>query len=204
MIKRLIALLLVTLTTGQIVSAAQPATVVRDTPLYAEPFTDAIQLGQLSPDTEINILKRKGGWYRIQAATATGWVRLTTLRLKAATSVNSNSNDSSVLDNLGSGSLFSSGRASNSEVTAATGIRGLDDESVAANPAARKGLVEQLLNRYAVTPAQASEFARKGQLQAHAVNNPDKIEVEPPPPPGKAKQAPDSHSDSTTDDLDDF
>ena len=199
MIKRLMFVLFVMLASGQSLSAAQPATVIHGTPLYAEPFTDATQTGQLNPETAVTITKRKGGWYQIQTPDGNGWVRLTTLRLQGHKQPNGSG---SSLNSLGGGNgLFSTGRASNSDVTAATGIRGLENESL--NTSANRSPANQLLNRIAVPTAAARAFAQQGHLQPQPLTYPDKITVEPPPPAGEAQKSP-AKAPDTTSDPDDF
>jgi uncharacterized protein YgiM (DUF1202 family) len=107
--------------------AGQPATVVLDTQLYKEPFLDSESLSNISANTSVDILRRKGGWYLILVTPElTGWVRMTSLRKQASTSDKKQKSSS-----LGS-TLESviSGRSGTSDVTTTTGVKGLDEEDL--------------------------------------------------------------------------
>jgi hypothetical protein len=103
--------------------AGQPATVVVDTQIYKEPFLDSESLSDVSANTSVDILRRKGGWYLILVTPElTGWVRMTSLRKQASPSdiKQKGSSLGSTLDSV------ISGRTGTSDVTTTTGVKGLD------------------------------------------------------------------------------
>ncbi len=154
------------------VSADQYAVTLRDTKLVAKPFRDAESIGSIASDSAVLVLKRKGGWYQVQHNKQTGWVRLTSLRLKRGKGPNNKGKASAPgqqkkagsLDTLGealSGGLFTTGSSSN--VATTTGIRGLDEEDIGNAEPNEKAL--QQLAQYAVTPEQAQRFASQAGLR---------------------------------------
>ena len=164
-------------------AADQYAVTLRDSKVVAKPFRDAASIGSIDSDTRIQVLKRKGGWYKINNDGQTGWVRLTNLRLQRGASNKNKAKKNKgkgkgktsapgqqkkkigSLDTLGealTGGLFTTG--SSSKVTSTTGIRGLDEEDIGnaePNPAA----VAQL-DKFTVSTDQAERFASKAKLNS--------------------------------------
>ena len=166
-------------------AADQYAVTLRDSKLVDKPFRDASAIGSIISDTQIVVLKRKGGWYQVRSDDQTGWVRLTNLRLQRGgpkekgPGNNKNKNKGhgkgkastpgqqkkkiGSLDTLGealTGGLFTTG--SSSRVTSTTGIRGLDEEDIgnaSPNPAALAQL-----EKFSVSADQAERFAGKAKL----------------------------------------
>jgi hypothetical protein len=152
-------------------SADQYAVTLRDANLVAKPFRDAESIGSITSDTRVLILKRKGGWYQVKNNAQTGWVRLTSLRLKPGkgpenkgkASAPGQQKKAGSLDTLGealTGGLFTTGSSSN--VATTTGIRGLDEEDIGNAEPNEKA--PELLAQYAVTPEQAQRFASQANL----------------------------------------
>jgi len=142
--------------------AAEPATVIRATELKKEPASDAPTVSQLAENAAVDALERKGGWTRVKAAGAEGWVRMLALRYggDAATKPG----DSGV------NQLFNVARTGSSGTQVTTGVRGLDADQLAAaqpNPAEMKKL-----GSYSASKDAAAGFAAQGKLQAQAVNYP--------------------------------
>src|SRR5258706_13804420 len=55
-----------------VISAAEPATVIRATELKREPATDAAPVAQLPEGTAVDALERKSGWTRVNAPAGGG------------------------------------------------------------------------------------------------------------------------------------
>jgi len=107
--------------------AEKPAYTTRDTSLYAEPFKDSEILTDLPARTNLQIVKRKGGWYQVTSPSNAGWVRLITVRLGKNTPSGSTSSADDAVDLLGS---LATGREKSSEVTSASAVKGLGEEDL--------------------------------------------------------------------------
>ena len=57
-----------------------PGYVVRACDLMDEPYRDAKAVAALEEGTDVEILKRKGGWLNITVGDHTGWVRMSKIR----------------------------------------------------------------------------------------------------------------------------
>jgi hypothetical protein len=142
---------------------AQSLEVSTSTPLRASPALNAKSLATLPVGTHAEQLEARGGWVRVKVGTDEGWVRGTHMRAagaaKKAAPAASTANPVTGLTGL-----FS---ASSTRPTATTGTRGLTPEQLAnAQPAPAE--VHQL-ERYAVTAAQARQFAHSGKLTAQQI-----------------------------------
>lgn len=103
---------------------AQPASLVRDGVLKAEPFADAKVVATVKAKQKVDVSERKGGWYKAKTSDGkTGWLRLTSVLLGTGQA----KGDSGVTTTA---QFLQSGRSGSSGVTAATGIRGLDSADV--------------------------------------------------------------------------
>ena len=120
---RIVMTLLLVLSIGY-VHGGETARIIRDTNLWAEPFTDAKGLGQLKANSIVSKEGRKGGWYKISFEGKVGWVRMSALRLGTTPA----KGDSGLASTL---RFLETGRSGSSGVTVATGIRGLDVADVA-------------------------------------------------------------------------
>ena len=139
--------------------AAEPAFLLRATDLKKEPATDAQTVAALAENTGVETLERRGGWARVKAGAAEGWVRLLALRFGGPGAARQGDS--------GASQLFNVARTGTSGTTVTTGVRGLDPEMLAnaqPNPA-ELAKMEQ----FAVTPDAAAGFAAKGKLQSRQV-----------------------------------
>ena len=140
---------------------AQSLEVSTSTPLRASPALNAKSLATLPVGTHAEQLEARGGWVRVKVGTDEGWVRGTHLRAAGGTKAAAASTANPVTGLTG---LFS---ASSTRPTATTGTRGLTQEQLAkAQPAPAE--VAQL-ESYAVTAAQAQQFAQGGNLAAQPI-----------------------------------
>ena len=158
-------------------TADQYAVALRDTRLVDKPFRDASSIGEIASETRVLVLRRKGGWYQVQSDNQTGWVRLTSLRLKRgggnnkgkgkgkgkASAPGQKKKKVGSLETLGealSDGLFTTG--SSSSLAPTTAIRGLDEEKIDNASPDEKALA--LLDKYRVNSEQAGRFAQQAKL----------------------------------------
>ncbi|HEX6929505.1 MAG TPA: SH3 domain-containing protein [Gammaproteobacteria bacterium] len=117
------SLLAVCLLSLPVVAQAETGTVVRATQVLVAPYTDAASRGVLRGDQQVEIIERKGGWYRVTADDGReGWLRLSSIRLGKAAA-----------EEEGGfwASLFSfTGRSQARTASATTGIRGLSETEI--------------------------------------------------------------------------
>ena len=154
---RIAVLLFFSLATG--VCFSESASVIRATDLKAEPATDAQTVLALPENAAVETLERKGGWTRVKAGTAEGWVRLLALRYGGP--------GAAKRGDSGASQLFNVARTGTSGTQVTTGVRGLDAEMIASarpNPAELARLTQ-----FAATPDAAAGFAAQGQLQRQQV-----------------------------------
>lgn len=137
--------------------AEQLATVLLDTELRTEPYSDAGVITALPAKTTLTILQRQGGWYQARHGTQSGWIRMSAIRMGEGAGGGS----SGISETL---QFLSSGRSGASGVTVATGIRGLDAADVANATPDRQAV--NSLGRFQVSAAQARKFAANSQLQS--------------------------------------
>jgi hypothetical protein len=137
---------------------AEPAAVLRATDLKKDPATDAPTVTTLAENAAVDAGERKGGWVRVKAGAAEGWVRLLALRYGGGTA---HAGDS------GAGQLFNVARTGSSGTQVTTGVRGLDEQMLAnarPNPAELSKL-----SRFSTTADGAAAFATQGHLQRRPV-----------------------------------
>ena len=139
---------------------AEPATVIRATELKKEPATDAPTVSELQENASVDALERRGGWTRVRAAGAEGWVKMLALRYGTPERQGE----------TGLAQIFNVARTGSSGAQVTTGVRGLDAESIAGaqpNPAEL-----QKMQSYAATPEAAAAFAAQAKLRAVSVEEP--------------------------------
>jgi hypothetical protein len=154
--KLLLVLLLLPL-----VAWAEPATTVRAAELKKEPAVDADTLAELPANTAVDAAERKGGWVRVKAAGAQGWVKMLSLRYGESTSKKGDTGLAQAINVARTGS-------SGTQVT--TGVRGLDEKELAnAQPNASE-LAK--LDKFAADEKGAARFAANGKLGAQTVDYP--------------------------------
>jgi hypothetical protein len=136
---------------------AEPASLLRATDLKKEPATDAATVTTLAENAAVDAGERKGGWVRVKAGAAEGWVRLLALRYGGP----ARSGDSGV------GQVFSAARTGSSGTQVTTGVRGLDEQMLATarpNPAELARMTQ-----FSATPEAAAGFAAQGRLERRTV-----------------------------------
>jgi hypothetical protein len=141
---------------------AEPATLVRATELKKDPATDAGTVAELAENAAVDALERKGGWTRVKAGSAEGWVKMLALRYGAAGAAKPGDS--------GISQLFNVARSGTSGTQVTTGVRGLDAEMLAhARP--NPGELHKL-DGFSSSPAAASRFAASGTLSAQPLEYP--------------------------------
>ena len=136
----------------------QLATILQQTDLRAEPYSDARTLTTLKTRQRVKVIQRKGGWYQVRSGSHSGWMRMSHLRLGSGSGTFSGGNG--VSETL---RFLNTGRSGSSGVTVATGIRGLDAADVAnarPNHQAVAGL-----ERFYAHPDRVRQFARDSNLR---------------------------------------
>jgi hypothetical protein len=152
--------LLLTLVFLPLIAWAEPATVIRSTELKKAPATDAPTVSELAENTGVDALERRGGWTRVKAGSAEGWVKMLSLRYGAAAKQGE----------TGLSQLFNVARTGSSGTQVTTGVRGLEAEQITnaqPNPAELKKM-----QGFASTRDAASAFAAQGKLQSQSVEEP--------------------------------
>jgi hypothetical protein len=145
-----------------LMAVAEPASVIRTTDLKQEPATDARTVVTLQENTSVEALDRKGGWTRVKASEAEGWVRMLSLRFGGTAAPKAGP--------TGATQLFNVARTGTSGTQVTTGIRGLDAEQLATaqpNPAELAKL-----GKFAADRDGAEKFAKQGKLAAQPVDYP--------------------------------
>ena len=143
-----------------LLALAEPATVVRSSPLMSEPATDATKVADLPANAAVDAGERRGGWIHVRAKGQEGWVKLLALRYGGSVKTG----DTGITQAINVARTGSSG----TQVT--TGVRGLDDEKIATahpNPVELKKL-----EGFSVPASASAEFAQRGKLQAQTVSYP--------------------------------
>lgn len=138
---------------------AEPASLVRPSPLMSEPATDAAKVADLPENAAVDARERRGGWIRVRSASGQdGWVKLLALRYGA----------SAKGGDTGLSQAINVARTGSSGTQVTTGVRGLDDEKISTaqpNPAELKKL-----EGFAVPAAASAEFAQRAKLQSQTVS----------------------------------
>lgn len=125
------------------------------TDLKNAPEPGANTIAKLPAGTNIDVGERNGAWYQVKSAQGQGWVRMLNVRLGSGTRTQGES---------AIGGLAALGKASRTETTVATGVRGLSKENLQAaheNPRELKKL-----DPYEVSAEDALAFGRAGHLPA--------------------------------------
>ncbi len=97
---------------------AEPASLLKDTDLYAKPLSDAEVIKPLKAGEKLDITARKGAWANVKAGNgASGWLRILNLRT-----------GSGQQGEAGVGAVASLFRTGSSGNTVSTGIKGMSEE----------------------------------------------------------------------------
>ncbi len=137
--------------------AGEAGTMSKADEMKAEPFRDAKSVKTLAVGEKLDILSKQGGWFKVKAGKATGWVHMLSVR----------KGDAKKGANQTAGLLaLSSGRAGTGKVVATTGVRGLNEEELKAATFNEAELKRAEANASSNTDAAA--FAKQGKLVARS------------------------------------
>lgn len=137
---------------------AAPGSVTRATDLKQQPYLDSATLSRLPAGSAVDIQKRQGAWAQVRGADGrTGWVKILNLRSGAASG--------SALG--GVNQVLNVARTGSSGNTVTTGVKGLSAEQIR-NAKPNPQEVERMKS-FAVTGAQAQQFARNSKLTSRSV-----------------------------------
>jgi hypothetical protein len=170
MIRTILRSLLFTLTVsllalGGTAFAGQAATTRITSDLKAEPYLDAETIASIPEQSDLEIISRKGGWYQVNIppGSTTGWMRMTSVRIiKIINSSSEKSANGEVLENF-----ITTGRSGSSDVSAATGVRGLDEEDLK-NAEPDEDAVKSM-DKYAANEDTARSFASSINLNTNSI-----------------------------------
>ena len=126
-----------------------------DAEVRERPAESARVVGRLAKKQKVDVLARQGNWTRIRGPNASGWVRLLDVRFDAPPA------------GAVSTARVRSGRGD--------GIRGFSEEDLLAGTPGHSELGK--LKKYAVTPRDASSFARGAGLKARPLDYLDPMEA---------------------------
>ena len=136
-------------------------TLLKESEVKEKPFIDAKTLVKLPKQTRVTILERNGGWFRVQSAKKSGWVRMLNVKVTEGA------------QNLGSGTVLTqaatlaTGRAGTGNVVSTSGLRGLSEEEL--RNAKPDYAQFDKLNSYGVDATAASNYAKSNGLGSRSV-----------------------------------
>ena len=145
-------LILLSLLLPTIAFAGDAGTAIKADTLRAEPYADAKTAGNLNKNDVVDILAKKGAWLQIKTKSASGWVRILSVKRGGASASNSNIAD------------IASGRTGTGKVVSTTGIRGLSAEELKAAKFNEDEMKK--MESHAVNANDAHKFAIAGGLSS--------------------------------------
>ena len=145
-------LILLSLLLPAIAFAGDAGTAIKADTLRAEPYADAKTAGNLNKNDVVDILAKKGAWLQIKTKSASGWVRILSVKRGAASVSNS-----SIAD-------IASGRTGTGKVVSTTGIRGLSAEELKAAKFNEDEMKK--MESHAVSAIDGHKFASAGGLSS--------------------------------------
>lgn len=139
--------------------ATEAGSALKNDSLRTEPYADAKIAGSFKRGDSLEILKKQGAWLQVKSKNNTGWVRLLSVKRGTTTTGNQTAGVLAV----------ASGRAGTGQVVSTTGVRGLSEQEL---KAAKFNETEiKTLEGYTLSAAQASQFAKAGNLKTIAFAN---------------------------------
>ena len=140
-------------------AAAQQVTLERDSPLYAEPRLEAAQVTQLKQGASGEVIGKQGAWLNLNTAGGSGWLFSFNVRFQSQKAEGGDGG-------AALGKVF--GPRRNVNVTAAIGIRGLDEQDL--KQATFSDSQMKLLDGYAASKRAAEDGARATGLAPEKVD----------------------------------
>jgi hypothetical protein len=141
-------------------SWAAPGVMLRDDDLRASAMASAAKIVQVKKGRTVNVLRNFGGWTQIQYGTATGWVRLLSVRHGPAGQIDYGAS-------LGSAQNAATTPHDSGAITATSGLRGLDVNDL--RSARYDANQIEKLERLGVAATDAKAFAGRAGLNARSL-----------------------------------
>jgi uncharacterized protein YgiM (DUF1202 family) len=145
---------------------ANPVTISRDCPLYAEARAGSGVVTELNQGTPGEVIGKRGAWLNVKTGGGTGWLLSTNVRYGAAAATSASPSSES-----GGWNPFA--RRSSAQSTSTIGIRGFDKETIGTalgggSPVSTAQLA--LLEGYKAEKADGESFASSKSLTASKVD----------------------------------
>ena len=157
---RLLRLTLSAVLSAAASAAAQPVTLERDSPLYAEPRLESAQVAQLKQGASGEVIGKQGAWLNLKTTGGSGWLFSFSVRFQSQKTDGGDAGGGSAL-----GSVF--GPRRNVNVTSTIGVRGLEEEDL--KQASFNAGQMKLLDGYAASKQAAEERALAAGLASEKV-----------------------------------
>jgi hypothetical protein len=136
-------------------SATANAVMLKADELRAAPDLKSAALARIEKGIRVRLLASQNGWSQISGVGKTGWVRVL--------SVSADARDSIEISDLGS-----LGKTPQGKVVGVAGVRGLDEENL--RQASYNAAEIERLHGFAVSRAEAEQFARASELRVRAMS----------------------------------
>ncbi len=157
--RRLCGILALSLASG--LALAAPGVALKDENVLSKPSAASAAVGKMTKGMAVDIVAKQGGWLRIKAGKAQGWVRLLSVR------AGSGGAGGNGLAGVAGVAGAATRKSDPSRVVAVAGVRGLNEEDL---KGAKFNAAEMAkLEGYAVSKAQSQAFAQKSGLKAQKV-----------------------------------
>jgi hypothetical protein len=141
-------------------AAAQQFALERDSPLYAEPRLDAAQVTQLKQGAGGEVIGKQGAWISVRTSAGNGWLFSFNVRFQSAKGETGDTGGPAL------GRVF--GPRQKVNVTAAIGVRGLEEEDL--RQASFDAGQMKLLDGFAASRQSAEDRARATGLAPEQVD----------------------------------
>jgi hypothetical protein len=138
-------------------AAAQPVTLERDSPLYAEPRLDASQVVQLKQGAAAEAIGKQGAWLNLKTPGGSGWLFSFNVRFQSVAGAGAEGASGA---GTAAGRLFGPRRGPS--VTSSAGIRGIEEEDL--KQASFNADQMKLLDGYVATKEAAERRAKASGL----------------------------------------
>jgi hypothetical protein len=129
---------------------------LKTTRVMDEPYRDANVLFSPRKGTPVKILKKKGGWLKVQVNNQTGWVKMFHVRRARNKQETISGSDLSQL---------ASGRSGHNNVLSTTGIRGKQRAKTQKSPSEMRNNALAKVMSIKITPSKLRRFLKKGRLR---------------------------------------
>jgi hypothetical protein len=141
---------------------AETAVTIKETELKKEAAIDSPTLATLPGKSQVQVLKRQGGWTQVKPASEPqGWVKMFSLKYGDGSARSEGGG--------GLGSLFNVARTGSSGTTVTTGVKGLDITKETLQNASPNMSELKRMHGYSVGKAEALKLASSANLRKQSV-----------------------------------